>query len=165
MRSHCHCPKEGNLPDVRFESVTKADFPVPSTLKPQPIMNQYRTLTFCTPLVDTGGSLQAPMGLSCHTQPLFTAGELAPDMTSGALASSLPCSWTTPPGAGVEPGEHLTYKSAAIIHQDICRDGHPVPGRMCAASRMVARDQLEKIAARYGPKDKLQKMSTPSGHR
>ena len=23
------------------------------------------------------------MGLSCHTQPLFTAGELAPDMTSG----------------------------------------------------------------------------------
>ena len=26
---------------------------------------------------------KAPMGLSCHTQPLFTAGELAPDMTSG----------------------------------------------------------------------------------
>ena len=39
------------------------------------------------------------------------------DHLSGALASSLPCSWTTPPGAGVEPGEHLTYKSAAIIHQ------------------------------------------------
>ena len=33
--------------------------------------------------------------------------------------------------------------------QDICRDGHPVPGRMCAASRMVARDQLEKVAARW----------------
>ena len=32
--------------------------------------------------------------------------------------------------------------------QDICRDGHPVPGRMCAASRMVARDQMEKVAAR-----------------
>ena len=101
----------------RFESVTKADFPVPSTLKPEPIMHQYRsllkilhqyrlllkifhqswlflritririvrgniiilgtthtykmlrekdlliyvvsrTLTFCTPVVDTGGSLQ-----------------------------------------------------------------------------------------------------------
>ena len=38
-------------------------------------------------------------------------------LCSGALASSLPCSWTTPPGAGVDPGEHLTYKSAAIIHQ------------------------------------------------
>ena len=39
------------------------------------------------------------------------------DDYSGALASSLPCSWTSPPGAGVEPGEDLTYKSAAIIHQ------------------------------------------------
>ena len=39
------------------------------------------------------------------------------DAYSGALASSLPCSWTSPPGAGVEPGEDLTYKSAAIIHQ------------------------------------------------
>ena len=74
MRSHCHCPKEGNLPDLRlvsqnhniifveiianvfvsrFESVTKADFLVPATLKPQPIMHQYRSfineeqITYC----------------------------------------------------------------------------------------------------------------------
>ena len=38
--------------------------------------------------------------------------------------------------------------SSDFQSQDICRDGHPVPGRMCAASRMVARDQMEKVAAR-----------------
>ena len=41
------------------------------------------------------------------------------------------------------------YSDSDFRLQDICRDGHPVPGRMCAASRMVARDQLEKIAARW----------------
>ena len=33
--------------------------------------------------------------------------------------------------------------------QDICREGHPTPGRMCAASRMVARDLLEKTVSRW----------------
>ena len=59
-----------------------------------PAQHHHRTLTFCTPVVDTGGSIDAPMGLSCHSQLLYTAAAAAPDTTAGALAQTLPVAWT-----------------------------------------------------------------------
>ena len=56
--------------------------------------HHHRTLAFCTPVVDTGGGLDTPLGLSCHTHPLYTAGGGAPDTTAAALADTLPVSWT-----------------------------------------------------------------------
>eukprot|EP00090_Calanus_glacialis_P025100 TRINITY_DN39030_c0_g1_i1.p1 TRINITY_DN39030_c0_g1~~TRINITY_DN39030_c0_g1_i1.p1 ORF type:complete len:215 (+),score=83.44 TRINITY_DN39030_c0_g1_i1:46-690(+) len=157
----CPCQVETQTPD-RFCSVTKSDYLVPSTLQPAPIPHHHRTISFCTPVVDTGGIMEAPMGLSCSTSLQYTAGAAAPDQTSGRLSDSLPVGWTQ--GAGVEPGLDMTYKSDSVIHQDVCREGHP-RGRMCAASRMVAARELEKIIARARPQDRMDKRSTPSGHR
>ena len=106
--------------------------------------------------------MEAPMGLSCSTSRIYTAGERAPEQTSGSLASSLPVGWTQ--GAGVEPGHDRTYKERGVIHQNMCRTGQPV-GRLCAGSRLSAQRELERMIQRAGPKDTLVKRSTPSGHR
>ena len=143
----------------RFISVTKQDFIEPNVSLPS---HHHRTLTFCTPVVDTGGPIDTPMGLSCHTYPIYTAGEGAPDTTCSALADTLPVSWTGP--AGVEHGMDLSYKSDVVIHQDICRYKYPT-GRLCSASRMVARQELENVMKRYRDKDTLAKFSTPSGNK
>ena len=111
-------------------------------------------------MVDTGGPIDTPMGLSCHTHPIYTTGEDAPDTTCSALADTLPVSWTGP--AGVEHGMDLSYKSDVVIHQDICRDKYP-KGCLCSASRMVARKELDNVMKRYRDKDTLDKFSTPSG--
>ena len=121
--------------------------------------SHHRTLTFFTPVTDTGGSIDSPLGLSCHSRLKYTAGELPPD--AGVLADTLPVSWTGP--AGVEHGRDLSYKINNIIHQDLCRDNYPI-GRPCSASRMVARRELENIFERYREKDNMTKLSTPSGY-
>ena len=41
------------------------------------------------------------------------------------------------------------FMASDFWQQDICREGHPIPGRMCAASRVVARDLLEKTVSRW----------------
>ena len=108
--------------------------------------HHHRTLAFCTPVVDTGGGLDTPLGLSCHTHPLYTAGGGAPDTTAAALADTLPVSWTGGGGsgdvvyvvyclyclyclgpAGVEHGHDLSYKSPVTIHQ-VAR---PIQPRYC----------------------------------
>ena len=63
--------------------------------------------------------MDTPLGLSVHTQPMYTAGPGAPDTTAGVLADSLPVAWTGP--AGVDHGRDLSYKSDVTIHQDLCR--------------------------------------------
>ena len=133
MKHHPPCPCTIQTPETaRYESVTKSDFLAPSTSVPS---NNHRTLTFCTPVVDTGGSievsdrqteteqtwclmfsaLQAPLGLSCSSRLLYRAGEGAPESTAGPLAHCLPTSWTGP--AGVELGVDTSYKQQPVIHQ------------------------------------------------
>ena len=85
-----------------------------------------------------GGCISAPLGLSCATSLLYTAGEGAPDNTAGPLASSLPTAWTG--GAGVEHGEDTTYKHLTPTHLDMCREGG-----LCAGSKLLATRELEDI--------------------
>lgn len=154
------CPCKVVTPETdRFISVTKEDFKRGVDNLPK---SHHRTLTFFTPIVDTGGSIEAPLGLSCHSKLYYTAGEGAPDTTCHVLADTLPVSWTGP--AGVDHGRDLSYKTDNIIHQDLCRDNYPM-GRLCSASRMVARKELDNILDRYRLKDTTGKFSTPSGHR
>ena len=56
MKHHPPCPCTLVTPETdRYQSVTKSDFLAPSTSVPS---NNHRTLTFCTPVVDTGGSIE-----------------------------------------------------------------------------------------------------------
>ena len=109
----------------RFLSVTKNDFPSHRTELP---LHHHRTLRFCTPVMDSGGCVDTPLGLSVHTQPLYAAGPGAPDSTAGVLAESLPVAWTGP--GGVDHGRDLSYKSDVTIHQDLCRWSHHYQKRL-----------------------------------
>ena len=79
----------------------------------------------------------------------------------------------------MEHGHDLSYKSPVTIHQvprpiqrqyrttityfqDLCRDNYP-QGRLCSASRMAARHELDTVMRRYRDTSSLAKMSTPSG--
>lgn len=112
----CNFEQQLLLCFARFISVTKNDFPSHKTELP---MHHHRTLKFCTPVLDSGGCVDTPLGLSCHTHHLYTAGGGAPDTTAGVVAESLPVSWTG--SAGVDHGRDLSYKSDVTIHQDLCR--------------------------------------------
>lgn len=97
-------------------------------------------------MTDTGGSIEAPLGLSLSPYLLYTAGPGAPDNTAGALSSPLPTSWTGP--AGVEHGQDTGYRQEVEAHQDMCREDQP-RGRLCAASRRVAKGGLTKTATEF----------------
>ena len=80
----------------------------------------------------------------------------------------------------MEHGHDLSYKSPVTIHQvarpiqprywttittffqDLCRENYP-QGRLCSASRMAARHELDTVMRRYRDTSSLAKMSTPSG--
>ncbi|XP_023348381.1 uncharacterized protein LOC111717103 [Eurytemora carolleeae] len=114
MRRKCLCNlREEEVANI---SVTRSDFRG-HLFSVDP--DNYRTITFCTPLRDTGGSISSPMGLTEFSTNMYTVGSSGTKNVAGVLGIA---------GPGVEPGVDLSNKSwfqdsdlvsPQILHEEI----------------------------------------------